>query len=353
MKRHLPLLTAVLAAAALPAAAQGYLQTNLVTDSQSYLAANGFAPAAVQDANLVNPWGMSYGPTGPFWVSDNGPSLSTLYTGTGSIVPLVVNIPTTGTSGPTGQVFNGSTNFGGNAFLFANENGTISGWKGSDGSNATVLVSASGASYTGVAISGSDLYAANSASGNVDVYNGSFGSVGSFTDPNANGAAPFNVQNIAGKLYVTYVGKNGSFVDTLDPTTDTFTRLTSSSALAAPWGLALAPTDFGQFSNDLLVGNFGNGEINAFDPTTGALRGTLTGGNGKAIVNPDLWGLTFGNGAKAGAANTLYFSAGIGNEQHGLLGGLSLPPDVPEPGAFGRRALGLLPLRAVARRRRA
>lgn len=347
---------------------QAYSQTNLVTDDQANLVQSGFAPAQFTDPNLVNPWSISYNPTGAFWVSDNGTGVSTLYNGAGQPFPvppnspLVVTIPAPNnspaetTATPTGQVFNGTSDFvvsnGDKAapslFIFATEDGTISGWNPQvDPTHAFLLKdnSAVGAVYKGLASdntpSGNFLYGANFHSGTIDIFDKDFNAVGSFADPNApTGFAPFNIQNLGGKLYVTFAkqdesGKNdvagsgNGFIDVFDPESHTFTRFASGTAaggqirsLNSPWGLAIAPSDFGKFSNDLLVGNFGNGLIDAFDPQTGAFLGKLKDAAGKPVQIDGLWGLAFGNGGQAGKTNELFFTAGINDEQHGLFGKL-------------------------------
>ena len=320
-----------------PAAAGGYQVTNLVSNTPGV--------AAHTDPNLVNPWGISYGPTGPFWVSNNGTNTSTLYNSAGTPLSLVVTTPAKDPAlGPTGQVFNGSTDFGGKNFLFASEDGTLSGWKGGvDGTSATVVVdnSAKKAAYTGIAIANHDLFAANIAGGGLDVFNSSFGSVGTITDPNAGGSSPFNVQNVGGTLYVTYTGAGGDFLDSLDPTTFAFTRLATGGALHGAWGLAQAPSGFGAFGGDLLVGNFGNGAINAYDPATGTFKGGLTDASGHSLAIAGLWGLTFGNGGSGGAADSLYFAAGGASETSGLFGQID-PAASPVPEASTTVSLGLL-----------
>lgn len=361
------MLAIVLPLLASPALAQSYRQTNLLTDNQANLAQDGLAPAAFTDPNLVNPWGISYAPTGPFWISDNGTGVSTLNNGAGQPIPLVVKIPSPSgaTSTPTGQIFNTTNDFkvdntNKSNFIFATEDGTISGWNPNFKPDAVIKVdnSASGAVYKGLAFSsstsGNFLYAANFNAGNIDVFDSSFKSTnltGSFSDSSISpGFAPFNIQNLGGKLYVTYAKQNAAkhddvagagngFVDVFDTNGNFFQRLTANGSLNSPWGVALAPANFGQFSNDLLVGNFGDGRISAFNPNTGNFDGQLSDINGNPITIDGLWGLTFGNGANAGATDTLYFSAGINGEQHGLFG--SLQP-VPEPDeVLGTLGLGV------------
>jgi uncharacterized protein (TIGR03118 family) len=328
-----------------------YQQTNLVSD--------GFVPAPVIDPNLKNPWGMSFGPTTPFWVSDQAVGNATLYTGSGQIVPLVVTIPqaAAGPAGPTGQVFNGTTDFilpnqikG--LFFFANLDGSISGWNQALGSTAVQVVASSPtAIYTGLAIggnaSGNFLYAANGLAGAIDVFDASFAPVtlaGTFTDPSVPaGLAPFNIQNLGGELYVAYappgpeadeapVGTGA--VSVFNTSGQLLRSLVNGGPLGSPWGLALAPGNFGLFSNALLVGNFNDedGVINAFDPLTGAFLGTIRDGSGQPIANPDLWALAFGTGAaNSGKTDELFFTAGVGDEEHGLFGKITatgLPPSL-------------------------
>ncbi|HLN32939.1 MAG TPA: TIGR03118 family protein [Gemmataceae bacterium] len=339
--------------------AGNFLQTNLVSDIP------GLAMTA--DPNLVNPWGLVASATSPFWVSDNGTGLSTLYTGQGAIVPLVVNIPNSADMNsphgtPTGIVFNDSqfgfnvsegTKSGSSIFIFDTLDGTISGWNpGVDRNNAIMEVDIPGAVYTGLAI-GNDsdrvlLFAADHSKGTIDVFDQGFKPVtnlpGNFTDPKLPaGASPFNVQTINGQLYVEYTatipGKNGGpaqhtgFVDVYNTDGTLAHRLISEGVLDSPWGVALAPSNFGQFSNDLLVGNFGNGHINAFNAATGKFAGELIANNGQAFEEDHLWALKFGNGAAAGNSNTLFFTAGINGESDGLLGSLqaiaSISPQTP------------------------
>jgi uncharacterized protein (TIGR03118 family) len=329
-----------------PVVARGYKQVNLVSDQPGV--------AIRTDPNLVNPWGISFGPGTPFWVADNHTGASTLYQESGvtfpnPAAPLVVTIPAppgaTDPASPTGTVFNGTPGFalapGKPAlFLFATEDGTISGWSPSvDMTHALLKVNNSpGAVYKGLALLGNQLYAANFHANKVDVFNSDFSPAGSFTDPNIPaGFAPFGIQVINNTLYVTYAMQDGDqhddvpgpghgYVDMIDPTTHQFTRLisggTASSPLSSPWGVALAPARFGPFAGQLLVGNFGDGRINAFDPKTGAFRGSLAGPDGKAIAIDGLWALTFGADTSNQGQPSLFFTAGPGGEQHGLFGRL-------------------------------
>ena len=341
-----------------------YQQTNLVSDIAGV--------ALFTDKNLVNPWGLSHPPKGPWWVSDNGTGLSTLYNGNGRKFPvgspLVVTIapPAGGTSAaPTGNVFNpvNGTNpddfvvsengkSGPSIFMFATEDGTISGWNpGVDLTHSILAVDRStvsqggfvGAVYKGLAFGQSGgnefIYATNFRFGAVEQFDSKFNLVRSFTDPQLAKTcplpnqcfAPFGIQNIGGNLYVTFAlqdaahhddasGPSRGFVDVFDTNGNLIKRLISRGALNSPWGLALAPSNFGQFSNDLLVGNFGNGRINAFDPNTGAFLGSLKNQKGLIISINGLWGLAFGNGKTAGPTNALFFTAGINDEADGLFG---------------------------------
>jgi uncharacterized protein (TIGR03118 family) len=290
-------------------------------------------------------------------VADNKASRATLYNSTGVKQALVVTMPTL-SAAVTGDVFNGTTSFNDDLFLFASENGSIAGWRGALGTSAETLINVSGAVYTGLAISTAKdtLYAANFANATVDLFDSAHSSpIGSFSDPNQPaGYAPFNIQNINGTFYVMFAqvdatthdqitGTGKGFIDTFDPTTHNFTRLITGSsaggtigALNAPWGVAVAPSTFGDFASDLLIGNFGDGKINAFNPTTGAFLGTLTDTNGNVITNPGLWGLTFGNGVSAGDPNSLYLVAGGANEDQGTLARIS----VPEPATIALISVG-------------
>ncbi|TME21987.1 MAG: TIGR03118 family protein [Chloroflexi bacterium] len=291
-----------------------FTQTNLVSNRTDQ-------GAAVIDPSLQNPWGISAGPATPMWVSDNGAGITTLYGGNGSKVPLTVVIPpgagsSTGTLGtPTGTVFNGnSAGFRGDRFLFATEDGTIAGWQQAYGTVAHTQVDnslpAPGAVYKGLA------------------------SAGSFTDPKIpTDYAPFDVQNLGGVLYVTFAmrdatghddvaGQGHGFVDAFDTNGNLLRRLVSHGQLDSPWGLAIAPASFGDFAGDLLVGNFGNGRINAFTLDKGNFRGTLKSDQGPIAID-GLWALRVGNGApppNGGDPNAVYFTAGINGEADGLFG---------------------------------
>lgn len=351
-----------------------YLQTNLTSD--------GSVPANNVDPALKNPWGLAFSSTSPFWVSDQATGAASVLTATGTALGLQPAVPggSTPPQGPTGQVFNSagagtfaipsSTGTVSSTFLFDTLGGTIDGWNsGSTGGSASALVAATepGAVFTGLAEDSvgpnSYLYAANS-TGGIDVYDTSFANVtgttfaGKFVDPNLPvGVAPFNIQNIGGNLYVTYASLTaagaplpGGFVDEYDSSGDFIKRVASNGPLEAPWGLALAPaTGFGAYSGDLLVGNFGNGEINAFDPATGAYLGTLDGSGGTPLVNDFLWALDFGNGSNGANPDTLYFTAGVNDQMGGLFGAIQV---VPEPGMWPLLAAGLIAVFAASRLRR-
>jgi uncharacterized protein (TIGR03118 family) len=311
-----------------------YKKRNLVSDIDGV--------ARITDPNLVNPWGLAAGPSTPVWVADNGTDVSTLYSGgvRGSvpvIVPLVVGIPG---GAPTGTVFNPTSGFGLNGmparFIFDSEAGTVTAWNG--GPAATTVATTPGAIYKGLAIAGKGqsplLYAADFHGAKIDVFDQGFAPTtvpGGFVDPNLPaGFAPFNVQEIAGKIVVAYAkqdenaedevaGAGLGYVDVFDTSGHLLRRLISQGQLNAPWGLALAPRHFGAFSGDLLVGNFGDGAINAYDPRTGEFQGQLRNKDGNPIKINGLWALRFGNGV-AGTPTTLLFTAGIADEQHGLFG---------------------------------
>ncbi len=325
--------TASLALALLfgPSAARAQYQvTNLVSNQEG--------TAKVTDPLLVNAWGLAYGPGGPYWISDNTSGWSTLYTNTGTKVPLNVLIPTAGEDGPgtpTGIVFNGSPEFkikGSKAvFLFATLDGTISGWApGVNPDTALVAVTTPGAVYTGLAISSKAsnnfLFAADNANNKVDIYDGAFKLLRSFTDTTLPaGFAPFGIQDFGGLVYVSFAsssGASGGYVDIFDEFGSLLKQLANGKPLNQPWGFAIAPKDFGPFSNTLLVSNNTNtGAINAFNAVTGQFVGTLKDINGEVIHINQLWGIEFGDGTgKNGATNQLFFTAGADNGLAGLFG---------------------------------
>jgi uncharacterized protein (TIGR03118 family) len=358
-------LAVALAATSLASHAVQVSVTNLVTDDQ---AAN---PAQITDPGLVNGWGISYSPTSPFWVSSNGGGTSTVYrvnpiTQATTKVPLTVTIP--GTGNVTGQVFNagGAGQFNGDAFLFVSEDGTVSGWRGSLGTTAEALASVNGiykgAAYASVA-GNSYLYAADFGRGAIDVFKGNVGAAnlsGSFTDAALpSGYVPFNVQTLAGSLFVTYAKRDGNstdetagagfgYVDRYDLQGNLMGRVASGGVLDAPWGLAIAPSSFGALAGSLLVGNFGDGHISAYDLATDSFLGQLNGADGQALAIDGLWALSVGNDAGAGSSQSLYFTAGPGDESHGLFGVMQA---VPEPRGTLMFAAGLLLLGWRASRR--
>jgi uncharacterized protein (TIGR03118 family) len=369
----LGVLAGSLSAQSASAPPNNYLVHNLVSDLAN--------TADQQDSNLVNPWGMGFGAT-PFWVGNNGSGTATLYNGAGVVVPLKVTIPqagNAGTAGPvTGVIYNPFTSSSsafdvqaGNPalFLFCSEDGVISGWNQAvSGTNAAILFdnSKSGAVYTGCAVGGMAatpyLFAANFSAGTVDVYDGNlnlnpapYSGQGVLPQPYSTslpfsnpaipaGFAPFNVQNIDGTLFVTYAqqdskkqtnvgGPGNGYVAIFNLSGSLIANLISQGPLNSPWGMAIAPSNFGPFAGALLVGNFTDGKINAFNLTTGAILGTLDDTTGKPIAIPGLWSLDFGNGAQGGDPGTLYITAGIGGgpnsdpvESHGLLASIQAAP---------------------------
>jgi uncharacterized protein (TIGR03118 family) len=291
------------------------------------------------DTQLINPWGLAYGPGAPFWLGDEGSGLSTLYTGTGAKQSLVVTIPTasgTGVGTPTGVVYNGSTEFQidnwTSAFLFATLDGTISGWSHFDPNNALIGVnnSSSGAVYTGLAItshsSGNFLYAADVAHNKVDVYDGKFKFVMSFTDTKLPaGFAPFGIQDIGGQVYVAFAstsGKSGGYIDIFTEGGAFVKTLIHGKPLNQPWGFAVAPSNFGPLSGTLLISNNTNsGTISGFNPTTGAFVGTVVTSANKPIHINQLWGIEFGGGTSSnGDTNQLFYTAGPKNNLNGIFG---------------------------------
>jgi len=340
--------------------------TNLVTDDQNVNA------ATLTDGDLKNAWGMSRSTTGPFWVSDNATGLATIYNvNPANDAPVKVGLTVTipGDGSVTGQAFNGlASAFGGDAFLFVNEDGTISGWRGALGTTAEILQTADSANvYKGAALAtvGGDayLYAANFSAGTIDILKGNVGApnlAGNFVDPNLPaGYAPFNIENLGGTLYVTYALQDGTkrddvagaghgFVDAFDANGIFLGRIASQGVLNSPWGLTIAPAGFAGVGGDLLVGNFGDGTIHAFNLTTHAYDGPLTLSGGATLSIDGLWGLAVGNDGLAGSSQRVYFTAGPGGEAHGLFGSLTA---VPEPSTCLLAGLGVFSIAALRRRR--
>jgi uncharacterized protein (TIGR03118 family) len=317
--------------------------------------------AQFTDPQLVNAWGTGASATSPVWIGANGAGVAVLYSGAGVKQSLVVSIP--GDGSVTGVSFsNLAGSFNGDTFLFDNEDGTVSGWRAALGTTAETLQLGSTANVykglTDATIGGVEYaYLANFRTGNVDVLKGNSGApdlTGKFTDPNLPaGYAPFDVQNLNGVLYVTYAvqdsakhddvpGAGNGIVDAFDLQGNLIRRLVTNGALDSPWGLALAPAGFGDVGGDLLVGNFRNGMINAYNATTGAFVETLTYPNGSPVTIDGLWALRFGIGGTASTQNTLFFTAGPDDEMHGLFGELNQV--TPEPATWGVVGISLLAL---------
>jgi uncharacterized protein (TIGR03118 family) len=325
-----------------------YAQRNLLSDQAGV--------AELRDPSLVNAWGLTFGPTTPAWVSDNGTDVSTLYSGgvgNGAVtkVPLTVSIPN---GAPTGAVFNNGTGFvvhsgsssGSARFLFSSEAGTISGWSmavppPAPSMQAQDAVDVPGAVFKGLAIAdtptGKQIYASDFHHNEVDVWDESFAPVkkpGAFRDPRIpKGFAPFGIQAVGGDIVVTYAkqdadahddvaGPGNGFVDIYDTAGTLLRRFASRGPLNSPWGIALAPQGFGAASGALLIGDFGDGRINAYNPVTGHFLGALRGEKGHPLVIDGLWALQFGNGV-IGTPQTLLFTAGPDGEAHGLFGELT------------------------------
>jgi uncharacterized protein (TIGR03118 family) len=291
------------------------------------------------DKQLINPWGLAYSPGAPFWLSDQGTGLSTLYDGSGVKQSLVVTIPTatgTGVGSPTGIVYQGSTEFQidhwTSAFMFATLDGTISGWSHFSPTLALIGVnnSSTGAVYTGLAVtnkkSGNFVYAADFANNKVDVYDGTFKFVKSFTDTALPaGYAPSGIQDINGQVYVAFAqqnGKSGGYIDIFNEDGTFVKTLIHGKPLNQPWGFAVAPSNFGVLSGTLLISNNTNsGIINGFNPTTGAFVGTIKNSSNKNIVINQIWGIEFGGGTSSnGNTNSLYYTAGPKNNLNGVFG---------------------------------
>lgn len=335
-----------------------YRQTNLISDIAGV--------ALNTDPNLVNPWGIAVNPHGPIWIADNGTGLSSVVDNDGNPLPseaspLVVTIAPPGgsppdtTAAPTGAVFNASSSFvvtegsksGPARFLFATEDGTVSGWNSSVDAVNSILAfdnsnSPDGAVYKGLALGhnagGDHIYLTNFHTGMVEVLDSSFhlvSSAGGFVDPNIpSGFAPFGIQNVGGRLFVTYAkqdadrhddvgGPSNGYIDVFDTDGNLMRRFASQGALSSPWGMAVAPRGFGPLGGSLLVGNFGDGRINAYDLTSGAWLGALMDFRNRPIAIDGLWGLAFGvatNDRDKDDSAPLVFTAGIAHEAHGMFG---------------------------------
>jgi uncharacterized protein (TIGR03118 family) len=350
-------------------AANNYLVHNLVSDLPDV--------ADHVDTNLVNPWGNGFSGGSPFWIGNNGTGTSTLYDGEGDKIALTVNIPgPAGSSSPgavSGVMFNSaSPSFAvaagkPAAFLFCTEDGTISGWNSSvNATNAQIMVdnSKAGAVYKGCAIGGAStapmLYAADFVLGRIDVWDGNMNPItnaGAFADTAIpTGFGPFNIQNMGGKLYVAYAkveaqgiddvpGAGNGYIAVFDYSGNLQSTLISQGSLNSPWGMAIAPATFGDFAGNLLVSNFGDGTINAFDVTTGVWKAALSDLMGDPISIPGIWSINFGNGGKGGDTATLYFTAGISGygapvESHGLLGSIQPAPWFQTSGVVNGASFG-------------
>jgi uncharacterized protein (TIGR03118 family) len=379
---------ALCAGAGVANAADGFTQNNLISNMPGL--------ATTTDSSLVNPWGVSFANGSPVWISDQGTQTSPLFSVTGSTgvgnAPLfTVNIPPAGASGPTGQVANAmgmgfdvSTMSGGNGapanFIFANLNGSISAWNGVPKTQAFTQTSVAGASFTGLAINQGDtrLFAANDAgSGGIDVFDSKFKPVdaGGFKTPTAisgAGLVPFNVTDLGGNVFVTYalsghipqteaMAGQGAVAEFSENGTLEKTIVGPGGPLASPWGVAIAPSSFGKFGGDILVGNFSFAKgvadtIDAFNPVTDALVGSIDVNPGAGNTAGGLWSIVFGGSKSDGTPDTLFFTDGINGETGGLFGSLTAAPGslsaVPEPSTWAMMLAGFGGLALLATRRR-
>jgi len=355
MKNHFVVALALASAAVLAvlAGGAGARATDDIFSTHALVSDGAATAAPATDGSLVNGWGLSAGPTTPWWAANNSTNTSTLYNGVGAKAALTVAVA----GGPTGTVFNGkSTDFvvsqngksGFARFLFATEAGTVLGWTPAvNGATAVVGAdrSATGAVYKGLAVANDRLYASDFHNGRVDVFDASFKLIttpGGFKDAKVpKGFAPFGIQALGGDVFVTYAKQDAAakddvpvpgqaYVDEFTPDGQLVARVVNSgkknAPLNAPWGLARAPASFSVFSNDLLVGNFGNGRISAYTKRGAAwvYKGQLRHANGSPIVIDGLWAIAFGNGAAAGPTTTLYFLSGPSDEKHGLFGSITV-----------------------------
>jgi uncharacterized protein (TIGR03118 family) len=304
--------------------------------------------AAATDPNVVNAWGLTAGPgTTPWWLADNEPNKSTLYNASNNTIPgLVVDVP----GGPTGIVFNNTSSFvlpanGAARFIFASEDGVLRGWNGGTAAQVPVQDPVADANYKGLATAqtanGPRLFAADFHNGQVNVFDGSWHLVpnSGFADPGLpDGYAPFGIQAIGSRIFVAYAkhdpdeedeeeaGQGLGIVDVYDTAGNLLGRVAQHGQLNAPWGLAQAPAGFGRFAGDLLVGNFGDGQINAYEELGNGQfehRGELRGTDGKSLTIDGLWALQFGMGGASGSPGTLFFTAGPDDESHGLFGSIT------------------------------
>jgi uncharacterized protein (TIGR03118 family) len=386
MTRLLPLTSVMTTATAIAAlcagagvanAADGFTQNNLISNIPNL--------AATTDANLVNPWGVSFAGGSPIWISDQATQTSILPSVLGSTgvtaTPFTVSIPPVGASGPTGQVANAlgmgfNVNNGGNgapaAFIFANLNGSIAAWNGTPLTQAFTQVTVPGAAFSGLAINSTDteLFAANETGGTIDAFNNNFvlTSTNAFVAPTAVSSAkllPFNVTDLGTNVFVTYAlsghaaqttatGGEGAVVE-FNETTGAVENTIMNSALASPWGVAIAPSSFGKFGGDLLVGNFSfepgfADVINAFNPTTDALVGSIDVNPGAGQTAGGLWSIVFGGSMSDGTPNTLFFTDGINGEMGGLFGSITVA--VPETSTWAMMLAGFGGLALLAAQRR-
>jgi uncharacterized protein (TIGR03118 family) len=333
------------------ATTQRLVHTVLVIDQAPDGGADAGADAGPTiDPNLVNPWGLAFNPTGPLWVANNGTGTSTIYTPQGMPNALVVTIPTaaggTPPSAPTGLVFNVTGAFMADKFIFSSEDGVISGWQApATTADVRADLSTSHAIYKGLALglrnNVARLYATDFHNGKVDVFDQNYAKItttGGFVDATLPaGFAPFGIHAEGAAIFVTFAKQNAiakddvkgagnGYVDAFDFDGVLTRRLISGGALNSPWAIVLAPADFGDLGHDMLVGNFGDGHINAYDPSSGAFLGAVLDSPGVPLSIEGLWSLTFGNDTAGAAHNQLFFTAGPGDEMHGVLGRLDFVP---------------------------
>jgi uncharacterized protein (TIGR03118 family) len=385
MTRLLPITSVMTTAAAFAALCAGAGVANADGFTQNNLVSNLPGLATTTDSSLVNPWGVSFANGSPIWISDQATQTSPLFavtgsTGVGNAPVFTVNIPPAGAAGPTGQVANAmgmgfNVNNGGNgksaAFIFANLNGSISAWNGTPLTQAFTQTTVSGASFTGLAINHADteLFAANTnGAGGIDVFNNAFQQIteplGAFATPTAAaGLVPFNVTDLGGNVFVTYApsghtaqtmatGGEGAVAEFTE--SGVLEKAFTNDALASPWGVAIAPMSFGKFGGDLLVGNFSFAKgvsdvINAFNPVTDALVGSIDVNPGAGNTPGGLWSIVFGGSMSDGTPDTLFFTDGIDGEKDGLFGSIVA---VPEASTWAMMLAGFGGLALLAARRR-